>query len=1009
MLDIEILKQAPILRGLSTEQLETMLVSNPISTYQAGQMVFDENSVGREIYIVLQGQVAVQVDPAKLGTVEKGSTQTRIIRTFGPGESFGEVAVIDKQPREAAIVATENNTRLLVLPPHLFDNVLQAQVIMNNITRDLSDKLRGSNTRLIESMLSSYFLTALVEQLTAQTQECNPIIPLQKLIVIRSPENFILSGPNCLLAHLPEKETIEISFFSEPAIMQRLLGPGEPSGAVAFNALFSIIRSGQISERIAERSCRYELQPATDRRSGKLQVWKTIDDHTRPYTLEWQIKGAVYTPETRTSSAALFLYIYDDEAASTRSRAGQIIANIAMPVQKYIYDTLPRNPTDASKFRVIIIHHRSHETARTLRTIQDLGYQIDAFIGIPYGDVNWDYITMLDHASNHNYMSLKLITHPTQPTRYQFDFRQSSFLETQTEKEIAALYGNPAINGDYLAAMQALAEYRLAGALQKCRQRGEQLIIYEDGGYIVSKIYEIYKNNQHPRHALIKAAVDEGLIAGVVEVTVAGERKNLQVIEENNGQALLPVLSNARSDIKAVFEAMGVGEAVIHASATSFGRLGLPTFQTRRVAVIGGNGAIGTRVVEQLTALHNSTANIFAVDISDRSFSLEIDPQTLPYAATRLKYRRLPRYQIAETCLPVILDQPYSERVFQPNLAAIGQAIQSFLADASAYTELALTNSYPLPEADLQALWHVVTQESSYRQVETAALPDDGGMRYLLQKGNTQKTVTLLAAFTVLTFKNVSRPLRNGIDTVIGSTGYPIFSAKNLDDFLARPNPSDRADELTLISASSKDYEFRKAIDFLNALLRLEVDAAIPAEARLDWFANFYRDNISFLAADDFAALQTLLAGPVSETTLQSFAQAEPVLAETMGLVAGREAQWPALLADYITQKIRQKVTIRKEIRPDIGSIYHLTVNGQAKRVVLLADGLVVNFFARHEKGVKTEYIDPIVTMQLLSLVKLANTTIQPGLYKMDLELRPEDLAVFWAAIDDYCRPLKFN
>ncbi len=77
--------------------------------------------------------------------------------------------------------------------------------------------------------------------------------------------------------------------------------------------------------------------------------------------------------------------------------------------------------------------------------------------------------------------------------------------------------------------------------------------------------------------------------------------------------------------------------------------------------------------------------------------------------------------------------------------------------------------------------------------------------------------------------------------------------------------------------------------------------------------------------------------------------------------------------------------------------------------MVILADGLVVNFFARHEKGVKTEYIDPIVTMQVLSLVKLSTTPITPGLYKMDVHLRPEDMAVFWAAINDYCCPLALN
>ena len=62
-----------------------------------------------------------------------------------------------------------------------------------------------------------------------------------------------------------------------------------------------------------------------------------------------------------------------------------------------------------------------------------------------------------------------------------------------------------------------------------------------------------------------------------------------------------------------------------------------------------------------------------------------------------------------------------------------------------------------------------------------------------------------------------------------------------------------------------------------------------------------------------------------------------------------------------------------------------LVVNlGEPNALVLLADGLVINFFAKHEKGVKTEYIDPIVTMQVLSLVKLSTNAVTPGLHKMD-------------------------
>ena len=40
---------------------------------------------------------------------------------------------------------------------------------------------------------------------------------------------------------------------------------------------------------------------------------------------------------------------------------------------------------------------------------------------------------------------------------------------------------------------------------------------------------------------------------------------------------------------------------------------------------------------------------------------------------------------------------------------------------------------------------------------------------------------------------------------------------------------------------------------------------------------------------------------------------------------------------------------------------------------------------------------------------RLATTAIAPGLHSMDAHLRPEDLATFWSAINDNCRPLKLH
>ncbi len=141
---------------------------------------------------------------------------------------------------------------------------------------------------------------------------------------------------------------------------------------------------------------------------------------------------------------------------------------------------------------------------------------------------------------------------------------------------------------------------------------------------------------------------------------------------------------------------------------------------------------------------------------------------------------------------------------------------------------------------------------------------------------------------------------------------------------------------------------------------------------------------------EDYQSLRLLFSTPAaSPDFLPAFAKLEPQLICKMGLCGSASQGWLKQVASYIAAKIRANLTIRKELRPDIGSIYSITVHGMRKQIVLLADGFVVNFYARYEKGVKTEYIDPIVTMQMLGLVRLAAAVppIEPGLYSMSEKL----------------------
>lgn len=66
-----------------------------IRTYTAGQLIFSEDEPGEFMFAVLEGEVKIE-------------KQGRLLRTIRPGEVFGEMALIDGQPRSAhASAATD--------------------------------------------------------------------------------------------------------------------------------------------------------------------------------------------------------------------------------------------------------------------------------------------------------------------------------------------------------------------------------------------------------------------------------------------------------------------------------------------------------------------------------------------------------------------------------------------------------------------------------------------------------------------------------------------------------------------------------------------------------------------------------------------------------------------------------------------------------------------------------------------------------------------------------------
>jgi CRP-like cAMP-binding protein len=924
-----------VLANLTAEEMQHLISLGTTLHYNAGDVVFREHSIGREWYVILEGRVRIDVDPVNLGVLTPGSTEPHPLLTLGPGGGFGELALFDAGPRSATVVVLDDHTHLLVITPQDFDRLLTtgraiAAVILNNLVSDLSAKLRQTRLHLLQQLAANHHVRALYEELYADCAMVDPLRPLPKTLVIRDPNAYVLA--NLVENHevLPTREILDVLIFAAPGDLLRVLTNNDPPGEVILHGLFSLLRHGRLPAHIANTHISYRFLPDRGRRTGYLIVNRA--DQGASLRINWEVKGWHIDKATATVRASLCLTIPSDPNIQQESQMDELIAGAAMPIQQAVTEQLRRSGVNGAGYRLLTVHHRTHEVARTLQSLRELGFQLDAFVGIPYGEASWGTCLMLDHASDHRYFSLQAISQANGATTYRFDALHSSFLPDEQEQSISGLYTNPAHIGSYRAAMNALLTHLLDQALRTCRERGERLLIYEDGAYITPLIYAIYHHEDHPLHTMIRAAVDTRLLVGSVEVTTSGERAQVAVIKEYN-RAILPVISGARDDVKLIFEAVGVAEAVINAASTALGNLGLPTFAFRRVAILGGNGAIGVRVVEQLAQLQHSVGQLVVVDPVQEPFARPLPVDDTPVLEDRLRFQPLPRYNVNEGC--VVLTIAHGQLF---NLQQAAAQILAALTKHQGQVEFALYSHGAIPTEALPQLWERVAEQGAY-ELMAATAPTGVVAAVTLHRDNREQRIMVLGAETVLVFPSLVGPIRAGFDTVLGVTGTTAFQDADLEAFLARPAPNGGTDDLVLISGSSKDYEFQKVLAQLNAHINPD-ESALPTDS-------------------------------------------------------------PRKLSDF---------RVRKSIIPDVGSVYHLACGRIQKRLIMLADGFVVNFFAKYEKGVKTEYMDPIMTMQLLGLMQLAGNGINlpPGLHQAKDVLPKEFLRAFWHSLDARCARPEF-
>ncbi len=119
--------------GLNQKQLKMMAESGKEISYKPGDTIVEEGTMGVGFYLVLEGKVEVR----------KGS---KILAALSKGQYFGEMSLIDEEPRSADVIAVQP-TRCFTMSTWVFSALIkQHPELALPMLKEFAKRLRAAQS-----------------------------------------------------------------------------------------------------------------------------------------------------------------------------------------------------------------------------------------------------------------------------------------------------------------------------------------------------------------------------------------------------------------------------------------------------------------------------------------------------------------------------------------------------------------------------------------------------------------------------------------------------------------------------------------------------------------------------------------------------------------------------------------------------------------------------------------------------------------------------------------------
>jgi CRP-like cAMP-binding protein len=146
MENIEIFKKIVLFKELSNAELIKVANITQKVSFNGGDVVFRRGEAGDALYLIREGEVEVLAPSPEAEEVED------VVAVLKPGELFGEMALVEGEPRSATVRA-KGPAKLIRLKKEYFDEMMTkehaiALKIYRRLTIILSHRLRETTERL---------------------------------------------------------------------------------------------------------------------------------------------------------------------------------------------------------------------------------------------------------------------------------------------------------------------------------------------------------------------------------------------------------------------------------------------------------------------------------------------------------------------------------------------------------------------------------------------------------------------------------------------------------------------------------------------------------------------------------------------------------------------------------------------------------------------------------------------------------------------------------------------